>query len=234
MFKLITKAEYWNALDDKKVYSALKGGTRALDGLKHIQDYWMLEQLMSLKDQKICEIGGANSRVLPPLSRNNEVWNIDRFEGAGNGPSTIEKIDNAKYVFANLGEFSKELPDGYFDIVFSISVIEHISIENLFFFWADHYRILKNGGRGLHLIDLYIKDNPNAYLEEKINQYIQQPMNAGMHFYEQPSLKRPIVFTSDIASNSDWGMWRWNKNSPKLQKTREISQSVSLSVILTK
>lgn len=234
MFKLITKAEYWSALDNKSVYNLLNGGARALDGLKHIQDYWMLSQLIGLHGLNICEIGGANSRLLPPIKQKNKVWNVDKFEGAGNGPTTVEKISGVNYIFSDLGEFSEELPNGFFDVVFSISVIEHIPSNQLFNFWKDHHRILKPGGKGFHVIDLYINDNPNPSLEEKIKQYEEQPISAGMRFSSPPSITKPVIFTSDLASNSDWGMWRWNKIAPSLQKKREVSQSVSLAMMLTK
>jgi len=43
-----------------------------------------------------------------------------------------------------------------------------------------------------------------------------------------------ISFKCDMASNSDWGMWRWNKNVPALQDTRAVCQSVSLGMVLRK
>jgi hypothetical protein len=234
MFNIIKKTEYWEALDNKKVYSALRGGERALDGLKHIQDYWIMNQLIASKGLKICEIGGANSRIIPALNPNNECWNLDEFKGVGNGPTMADKIEDVKYVFANLGDFASDLPDNYFDVSFSISVIEHIPQSDMGNFWKDNHRIMKKGGKALHVIDIYIGNNPNLNLERKIDQYIYQPLEFGFSYNEEIQLKRPAVFTCDMASNSDWGMWRWNKISPLLVKSRSICQSVSIALILKK
>lgn len=234
MFNVIKKTEYWQALDTKNVYNALKGGQRALDGLKHIQDFWMMNQLIRSTGQKICEVGGANSRILPVLQARNECWNLDEFKGAGNGPTLLDKIEGVKNIFANLGDFSSDLPENHFDIIFSISVIEHIPLADMCKFWEDQYRVMKRGGKALHVIDIYIGDNPNINLERKIDLYIAEPIKFGFCFIDEILLKRPVVFNCDMASNSDWGMWRWNKISPLLAENRATNQSVSLAVVLQK
>lgn len=234
MFDVIKKTEYFQALDNNKVYKSLKGAERALDGLKHIQDFWVMNQLIDSTGQKICEIGGANSRILPVLHARNECWNVDEFKGAGNGPTQLVKIENIKYVFANLGDFSSDLPENYFDAIFSISVIEHIPLANMCKFWEDHYRVMKQRGKAIHVIDIYVGDNPNLNLESKIDQYIAEPIKYGFSFNEEILLKRPVVFKCDMASNSDWGMWRWNKISPTLAAHRATNQCVSIAVVLHK
>lgn len=163
-----------------------------------------------MAESKVLEVGGANSRVLPALMANNEKWNLDEFKGSGNGPTIINAMEDVKLVRHNLGEFSSELPDSYFDIVFSISVIEHVPDELHDNFWRDHARILKPGGLGIHAVDLYVGDNLSSRLEEKIDRYLHIPRKYGLTMVEQPALERPVVFRCDMAANSDWGMWRWN------------------------
>jgi len=235
MFDIIKKTEYWDALNNKQVFQKLDGFTiKALDGLKHIQDAWMLNQLNSTNNSKVLEIGGANSRVLPALQGNNEKWNLDEFKGAGNGPLEINNIDDVKLVRRNLGEFSVELPDNYFDLVFSISVIEHIPEKYQDSFWKDHARIMKPGAIGVHVIDLYLKDQANPDLDRKVELYKSLAAKHGLRLSKPSTIRYPVVFRCDMASNSDWGMWRWNIISPALLETRKISQSVSLAMTVIK
>jgi hypothetical protein len=232
MFDVVRKSEYWEALNDAKVFRGLGGfTTKALDGLKHIQDAWMLNYLKDTRDLRILEVGGANSRVLPRI-RDNELWNLDEFKGVGNGPLDIVEVDGVKLIKANLGDFDDQVPGDYFDIVFSISVIEHITDHFHDRFWEDHARILKSCGTGVHLIDIYTGDTPRDGLEHKLDRYLSVPVKYGLVPTSDVSLSRPVVFTSDMASNSDWGMWRWNVNVPALSETRRNSQSVTLKYIL--
>ena len=234
MFDVVRKNEYWDALDDNKVFRNLGGFTmKALDGLKHIQDFWALSYLKDFEGLKILEAGGANSRVLPKIG-NNELWNLDEFKGAGNGPLEIEEMEGVRLLKANLGDFDKNVPDKYFDIVFSISVIEHIPDEFHDSFWEDHARIMKTGAKGIHLIDIYAGDTPKDALENKIDRYLDIPKKYGLFPVSEPTLARPVVFECNMASNSDWGMWRWNVNVPALKETRLNSQSVTLKYVLEK
>jgi len=52
----------------------------------------------SEENKIIAEVGGGNSRVLEKLSINNECWNIDKFEGVGNGPKGIKANNKVKIV----------------------------------------------------------------------------------------------------------------------------------------
>lgn len=235
MFDIIKKTEYWEALDNNKNFQLLGGfSLKALDGLKHIQDAWMLNRLNHVHNSKVLEIGGANSRILPALQGNNEKWNLDEFKGAGHGPTDMIETENIKLVKQNMGEFSADLPDNYFDQVFSISVIEHIPEKYHESFWKDHARVMKTGAIGVHVIDLYIQDYINSGLEKKIEMYKSVSSQFGLVLENPETLGYPIIFQCDMATNSDWGMWRWNKISPTLVKTREISQSVSLAMIVVK
>lgn len=104
---------------------------------------------------KILEIGGAESRILKFFSKEMECWNLDKLEGIGNGPTKINS-DGFRLISDYIGNFNKELPDNYFDLVFSISTFEHIPIEDEALFEnirLDIERLLKNGGLSFHCID---------------------------------------------------------------------------------
>lgn len=235
MFDIIRKPAYWDALDNPVVFRKLGGfSMKALDGLKHIQDAWTLTRLLPNRNAKILEIGGGVSRVLPALDASNERWNLDEFQGAGNGVLEVPEMPEVRLVRRRLGDFPPELPDGYFDVAFSISVIEHIPWQALESFWADHARVLAPQGIAVHTIDLYIGDVEDPAVDRRLKFYRELPERFGLTLVEPPAITGAPVFSSDMASNSDWGMWRWNKNVPSLYETRRDCQSVSLAMILKK
>ena len=72
MFDIINKTEYFSWLSDGIA-------DQSKYNLKGIQDAWILSRLGELRDRKIGEIGGGNSRVLEKLKPHNECWNFDKF-----------------------------------------------------------------------------------------------------------------------------------------------------------
>lgn len=109
---------------------------------------------------RILEIGGGNSRIFKKLSSEYECWLVDKLEGVGNGPKHIN-ANNVKLIRDYIGNYNNELPDNYFDFVFSISVLEHVPQNDddlLMSIIEDTNRILKIGGYSLHLFDVVIKD----------------------------------------------------------------------------
>ena len=104
---------------------------------------------------KILEIGGGESRVIKECQNEYEFWNLDKLEGSGYGPTELMKEFGFKLVRNYIGSFSKDLPNGYFDLVYSISTIEHFSKkpEDLVAIFDDIQRLLKPGGISIHCID---------------------------------------------------------------------------------
>ncbi|EPR37185.1 glycosyl transferase family 2 [Desulfovibrio sp. X2] len=108
---------------------------------------------------RLLEIGGGNSRVLAHLADSYECWNIDKFEGVGNGPLEAQEAGYA-IVRDYIGNFSPELADGYFDLVFSISTLEHVpdaETAGLDRVIEDMDRVLRPGGLSLHCLDVLLK-----------------------------------------------------------------------------
>lgn len=106
---------------------------------------------------KLLEVGGGNSRIIEALQHQYEIWNLDKFEGVGNGPLQISNDRGHHLISAYMGEFSPELPDDYFDCVFSLSTLEHVYPETEATFknvCDDINRVLKFGGLSLHLFDV--------------------------------------------------------------------------------
>ncbi|NKB82225.1 MAG: hypothetical protein GKS05_10140 [Nitrospirales bacterium] len=128
MFDFIRKSQLWEGIDSDW-YKELKGGTPF--HLKTIQDVAMYQIIKDIKFSKIAEIGGGNSRILPLISAKNECCNVDKFEGMDGGPKyeiTIPKVQNLKTF---LGEYSDLLKENSFDLLFSVSVVEHVPVNKL-------------------------------------------------------------------------------------------------------
>lgn len=125
--------------------------------LKVYQDLFMFSFLLEnyFKGAKILEIGGGDSRLLEYFKNECECWNLDKLEGLGNGP---KELSEKKYriVLDYIGNHNTELPENYFDFVFSISALEHVQLgdesiyENIL---SDINRILKKGGYSVHCMD---------------------------------------------------------------------------------
>lgn len=110
---------------------------------------------------RILEIGGGHSRVLAALSSDYECWNLDKFEGIGNGPVELPLNCGFKIVEDYIGNFNQELKNGYFDFVFSNSVFEHIpeDVDIYSNIIEDISRLLSIEGITLHTIDCLLKSD---------------------------------------------------------------------------
>lgn len=194
--------------------------------LKSIQYAYILSLLDQKEGLRIAEIGGGNSRVLNVLKGSNECWNIDKFQGMGNGPIGLDHAPGIKTIEAYLGDFDRSIPTGYFDVVFSISVVEHVSSLNSFF--RDIERILKPGGTTFHAIDLYLGNEPVP--TQYWRKYFDIVESSCLHLTPISPLEvsDPIQFQTSMVSDPDINMWKRNALAPQLTAKRENDQCVSL------
>jgi len=131
-----------------------------------------------------------------------------------------------------MGDFDESVPSNYFDVVFSISVVEHVLNEKVEPFFADCCRILKPGGMMAHAIDVYIFNVPGNL--ERLDLYRSAVETAGLEWVKQPKIDRRAIFKTCFASNSDATMGAWNKIVPTLRSVREEAQSVSVKLLAFK
>ncbi len=105
---------------------------------------------------RILDVGGGDSRILAHLAGEYECWNVDKLEGLGSGPTGLTP-KGYRLVRDYMGSFNPELPDDYFDLVFSISALEHVPDKepaDLDRVLDDLDRVLKPGGYSLHCLDV--------------------------------------------------------------------------------
>lgn len=132
----------------------------AICDLKVYQDYltYCFIRRNIRPGSKILEVGGGDSRILKHFSREYECWNADKCEGLGNGPVKFTS-PHYRIVYDYVGSFNPELPDAYFDFVFSISALEHtpedqaIRVNVL----KDMNRVLKPGCPSFHCFDAILR-----------------------------------------------------------------------------
>ena len=225
MFDFIRKSDVWEWMD-ADLHQRLEG--KHGFQLKTIQDMGVYCRLDQSRGSMIGEVGGGDSRILRLLAQDNECYNIDRFEGTAVGPKAEIEIENVNNVKAFLGDFDAALEDNYFDILFSVSVVEHVTNDLLKDFFLDCARVLKPGGLMLHAIDFYLEDEPAQYARDRFQLYKEM-------FSEIPSLSPtgeihagPLGFTCDMATNPDNIMHLWGKYAPNLIAFRQKAQSVAL------
>lgn len=125
---------------------------------------------------RILEVGGGYSRLLEYFGKDYECWNIDPFEGLGAGPTVVKPV-HYRLVKDYMGNFNAELPDNYFDIIFSISALEHIPTDDqtMVNVIKDINRVLKVGGYSLHALDSVVQDNEFGFLHPFIFKAASQP-----------------------------------------------------------
>ena len=175
--------------------------------LKVYQDLFIFNFIYNNVPQaaKLLEIGGGESRVIDALQHKYECWNIDKLEGLGNGPLSIKKQGH-KLVKDYMGNFSRELPENYFDLVFSISTLEHVPEDETTFknVCLDIDRVLRPNGYSLHCFDVIVKKD--AVWSNKLLPFIFEYYNTLHKFvpfselYDDPDLWS----MSETAYNLGW------------------------------
>jgi hypothetical protein len=135
-------------------------------------DYgWLIGSRDWKKDGKVLDVGGAYSE-LPIFIHQNygcETWVVDDFGIDINDPfwarnkSPQEHIalhPDIKFVQERVGDpRTSSLPLGYFDVVYSASVLEHVPSRFTLPVWEHMAALVKPGGELLHAIDVPFPSN---------------------------------------------------------------------------
>lgn len=236
MLRYITKDQYFDWIER---FASMRSESRSasINNLKDIQDHYAISRLSEGAGLRVLEVGGGDCRVLRGFANRHECWNAEKFEGVAIGPKKEVRIPGVKNVLTYLGDYSPEIPAGYFDVVFSISVVEHVENDRLPDFFKDIARVLKPGGITFHAIDLYVFDQQQMeesfakYARKRLELYLNIPQLTGgeLRFAQEPSASGLPLFSCAYATNADREMLAWNRVVPQLKHIRAVSQSVSLA-----
>lgn len=160
-----------------RIMSIYERQTSATCDLKVYQDLLVYSYILNNlpKGSRILEVGGGNSRVIDCLKDDYEFWNLDRLQGQGHGPKSISENEGFRLVKDFIGAFSEHLPENYFDLIYSISVVEHFpSDKNMMTeIIKDFTRLLKNGAGCLHCVDALLFDD-HLWIHPIINEIMSE------------------------------------------------------------
>ena len=230
MLKLMKKSELWDSIDQGFVPK-----NPITYHLKYAQDVMAFKEIGRPQGLRIGEIGADHSRVLPDLTDlGNDCYAIDIYSEAIGGGKT-RKPEDTKYKFFDclLGSGSRGLiPDNFFDVTFSISVVEHLQDFDAFF--DENVRITKPGGKIIHMVDIYLNDDGIAFqstLAEKCLSFVERTdvVPIGKRLLQSTDFK----FSTSLATNGDDMMYRWNKQVPSLKGIRETSAVCCIMIGVT-
>jgi SAM-dependent methyltransferase len=126
-------------------------------GLKAMGRLFCVDKILRLQPKRVLEVGGGCTTFFDQhFGTKTEYWMIDNgdFDPWKRFDELLKKRQNTRFVRGLLGEFKSQLPDSSFDLVFSISVLEHVPKERRSDVYRDMFRILRPGGAIVHSIDI--------------------------------------------------------------------------------
>jgi ubiquinone/menaquinone biosynthesis C-methylase UbiE len=159
MFELGTSNHWWKVAKKFPILS------NHINTLKPLGYAFVADLVEEHKLNKILEVGhGAGSFLFDLFKTEKELWGLDdvvedSMVGEGDLEWMRSEYPEVKFIKGLLGDNIKELPDNYFDMVCSVSVIEHIPLNALAGAFEVTFRILKPGGIVCHSYDIYYKQN---------------------------------------------------------------------------
>lgn len=127
------------------------------NNLKQVGRLFCVEQLTKLSQPTILEVGaGFDTFFADNFCEKTNYWMIDEagFYDREKFDAALDRRPHSHFVDGLMGNFSVELPNDYFDMVFSVSVLEHVSIPQVKDVCRDMLRVLKPGGISVHSIDV--------------------------------------------------------------------------------
>ena len=187
---------------------------------------WVSKNGAFTPGQRVLDVGGGRSSLAYYIQTTLgcEVWVLDDYDSSeydGWDPTELlQEYPTVKYIFSKAGDFTAEIPDQYFDCIYSISVLEHIPSTMMHDVFLDMIRMLKPGGIMLHCIDLGLSNYmllPHPELIRKMALRIAR----GRKF---------SLTTPDLLTVSSWR--RFLRSLPSLSYLSAPSAFNELSILL--
>jgi len=131
---------------------------------------WLVSSRSWRKDERVLDVGAAYSNIPIYLQQtfNCEMWVADDFGLKSNESywerdrsphEHIASHPEIRYVLERLGDPNSSLPENYFDVVYSLSALEHVPGDLTPAVWSHMDRLLKPGGDLIHAIDMPFPSN---------------------------------------------------------------------------
>ncbi|WP_250631530.1 class I SAM-dependent methyltransferase [Rhodoflexus caldus] len=138
-------------------------------GIKGHNRPFILENCQLKPGMKVVEIGGAYSDLPQHIATQFgcEVHVIDDFgvesgeaemwSRWGERETLLQRNPDVRYIFDRAGNFaSTQIPLNYYDLIFTVSTLEHVPAEAMADVFRHMEQMLKPGGTMVHCIDLQI------------------------------------------------------------------------------
>ena len=138
--------------------------------LKDAQRAWAVKAILATVPPggALVEIGGGQPTVAQTLiDLGYSVTVVDPYDGSGNGPVEYDAYRNAYPAVGFLRSlFTSKCPirEASLDGVYSVSVIEHVPIDDLAGLFSAMRKFLKPGGASIHCIDVVLKGWMTEYM----------------------------------------------------------------------
>lgn len=153
---------------DELMYRRANGVRKCV--LKCVGYAHVMKLIEERQPKRVLEIGhGPTSPIFDYLQEQDvEIWGIDRFS---NTETTTQshytefraRYPNARFINAFFGTEEYDIPSDYFDLVCSVSVIEHVAIPDVGKVFGEIARVLRPGGLSAHSADVFLGDREFKY-----------------------------------------------------------------------
>jgi SAM-dependent methyltransferase len=195
-------------------------------GLKGFDYGWLLGCREWQAGEKVLDVGGAYSPVPIHIQKTwaCETWVADDFGMDSGDPfwtrqrspqSHIQENPQVKYVLERVGDPGhSSLPQGYFDVVYSLSVMEHVPPQFQAAAWQHMASLLKPGGVLIHAIDAAYPSNSGLRkvlaslafdtlpalvpAKTRINHFLATPRNYTRLVFQALGIHHPIPRGLDV------------------------------------
>lgn len=150
--------------------------------MKDVQRPWMLKAIIANMPigSRLLEIGAGEPFVADILERMGyDVTVVDPYEGCGNGPIDygrfVRGYPRIRFIRDNFSERLKTISPCSIDCIYSISVLEHISTEELPAVFSGMRNFIRpNGGMLIHAIDHVLKGNGDQWHYDMLREMINE------------------------------------------------------------
>jgi hypothetical protein len=144
--------------------------------LKDPQRCWMLKTILATvaPGSTLLEIGAGEPVIADMLGRlGYTVYVVDPYEGAGNGPLEVEAFrrdyPNVRYVVDWFTADLEQIAAASIDCCYSISVIEHIPLDQIPSVVQAMRRFSRPSGRSIHALDHVLAGAGDAYHRQMLH-----------------------------------------------------------------
>lgn len=139
--------------------------------LKSFDYEWLMEAHPFNPNEKILDVGGAYSNFPIKVAKDChcETWVADDFgmdeednfwKRRLSPQQHVDAHPEIKYVLERVGNpKNSSLPKNYFDVVYSVSTLEHVPSPLTRSVWKHMAELLKPGGELIHAVDLLLPSN---------------------------------------------------------------------------